>query len=182
MQQRRRSKLGMLRVVVFGLTLGFLGPQVTHARSVADDCIRLVVGTYLTTFTNIDIRFTGRRGTGVAFLSRSLLTLSNDGTLLSIDSSQGGVEGVFNPFTHAQGSWQCTGKQTFIATSLNFTLAGSEGSDLGIARLDYRAIVDQETQAIKGTTELRFFPLRGNPLTDEVELSGAYSFVGQRIP
>jgi len=170
MQQRRRSRIGALSIVVFGLTLGFLGPQVTNARPLTD-CDHFT-GTYLTTLTDADGNFA----------SRSILTLSVDGTLLSSNSSQGGLKGVFNPFTTAQGTWQCTGSQAFAATVLDFTLEGSAGPDLGIGRLDYKAMVDRETQAVEGTVELRFFPLKGNPLSDKTTLSGTFSFVGQRIP
>ena len=140
MQQRRRSTLGMLSMVVFGLTLSFFDPQVTKAKIEVDACKRLVVGTYLTTFTDEISDFKGRRSASSKFISRGLLTLFYDGTVSNIDSSQGGIEGVFNPFTNAQGSWRCTGNQTFIATYLNFNLAGSEGPDLGIARIDVKAI------------------------------------------
>lgn len=170
MQQRTRSTLGTLSMVVFGLTIGFIDPQATNARTLAA-CDHLVTGTYLTTFTDADGNFTGR----------SILTLSVDGTLLSIDSSQGGLKGAFNPFTAAQGTWQCTGSHTFTATALDFTLAGSEGPDIGIARLNYKAMVDQETKAVEGTIELRFFPLKENPLADRMTPSVTFSFVGQRI-
>jgi hypothetical protein len=182
MQQCRRSRLSTLSMAVFGLTLGFLAPQVANARTVGDDCSKLVAGTYLTTFTDADVGFKRRRIEDGKFMGRSIITLSGDGTLLSIDSSQGGFEGAYNPFTTAQGSWQCTGKQTFAATAWNFTLPGSMSPDLGIARLDFKAMVDQETQAISGTIEVRFFPLRGNPLADEVEPWGVFSFVGGRMP
>jgi hypothetical protein len=170
MQKRRPSILGTLSIMVLVSTLGFLAPQETNAAT--RRCDHLVVGTYLTTVTNAKGSIT----------SRSILTLSGDGTLASIESNQAGLEGVFNPFTDAQGSWQCTDAQTFTGTSLNFTLAGSVSPDRGIARLDFKATVDKETHAVKGTMELRFFPLKGNPLADEVELSAVFSFVGQRIP
>jgi hypothetical protein len=170
MLRRRRSMLGALSMVAFGLTLGFLNPQVANARTPAA-CDHFM-GTYLATLTDAD----GNLAT------RTILTLSVDGTLMSSNSSQGGLKGIFNPYTTAQGTWQCTGSQTFAATALDFTLEGSVGPDLGIARLDYKATVDRETQAIEGTVELRFFPLKGNPLSDKTTLSSAFTFVGQRIP
>ena len=171
MQQRRRSKLGTLSMVVFGLTLSFLDPQVTNAAKFISTCYSLVTGSYLTTIANADGDFVGR----------SILTLSGDRTASSIDSSQGGLEGSFNPFSSAHGSWQCTGKQTFVATNLNFTFAGSVAPDLGIARVDFKAMVDRETQVVEGTIELRFFPLRGNPMVDKTTPWGTFTFVGQRI-
>jgi hypothetical protein len=170
MQQRRRSVLGTLSILVLGPTLVFLAPQVTNAAT--RRCDHLVVGTYLTTVTDAKGSIT----------SRSILTLSGDGTLASIESNQGGLEGVYNPFTDAQGSWQCTGTQTFTGTSLNFTLAGSVSPDLGIARLDFKATVTKETHAVKGTMELRFFPMSANPLEDKVPPFATFSFEGQHIP
>jgi hypothetical protein len=93
-----------------------------------------------------------------------------------------GLEDVCNPFTDAQGSWQCTGTQTFTGTSLNFTLAGPANTDIGIARLDFRATVDKETDAVKGTMKLRFFSIDANPLRDKVPLFATFSFEGQQIP
>lgn len=39
--------------------------------------------------------------------SRAVLSLSKDGQLVVNDSTQGGVEGVFDPFTSGQGTWRC---------------------------------------------------------------------------
>jgi hypothetical protein len=169
-QQRRLPTLGTLSVLIIGLTLGFLNPQVTNAAS--RRCDHLVVGTYLTTVTDADGNV----------MSRSILTLSGDGTLASIESNQDGLENVYNPFSDAQGSWQCTGIQTFTATSLNFTLAGSMSPDRGIARTDYKATVDKETHAVEGTIKLRFFSMRANPLKDKVPAFATFSFTGQHIP
>jgi hypothetical protein len=170
MQKRRPSILGTLSIMVLVSTLGFLAPQETNAAT--RRCDHLVVGTYLTTVTNAKGSIT----------SRSILTLSGDGTLASIESNQAGLEGVFNPFTDAQGSWQCTDAQTFTGTSLNFTLAGSVSPDRGIARLDFKATVDKETHAVKGTMELRFFKMRANPLKDKMPPFATFSFEGQQIP
>ena len=167
MQQRRRPSLSIL---IVGLMLSFLAPQETNAAT--RRCDHLVVGTYLTTVSDAKGSIT----------SRSILTLSGDGTLATIESNQGGLEGVYNPFTDAQGSWQCTGTQTFTGTSLNFTLAGPANTDIGIARLDFRATVDKETHAVKGTMELRFFSIAANPLKDKVPLFAAFSFEGQQVP
>ena len=167
MRRGRRPYLGAL---VLGLTLCILDPQVTNAAN--RRCDHLVVGTYLTTVTDAKGNIT----------SRSILTLSGDGTLASIESNQAGLEGVYNPFTDAQGSWQCTGTQTFTGTSLNFTLAGSVSPDRGIARLDFKATVDKKTHAVKGTMELRFFSMSANPLKEKVPPFASFSFVGQHIP
>jgi hypothetical protein len=170
MQQRRRPSRGRLSMLIVGLMLGFLDSQMTSAAS--RRCDHLVVGTYLTTVTDAKGSIT----------SRSILTLSGDGTLATIESNQGGLEGVYNPFTDAQGSWQCTGTQTFTGTSLNFTLAGPVSPDIGIARVDLKATVDKETHAVKGTMELRFFSIGANPLKDKVPPFASFSFVGHHIP
>ena len=170
MQLRRRPSLRRLSILIVALMLGFLDSQMTSAAS--RRCDHLVVGTYLTTVTDAKGSIT----------SRSILTLSGDGTLATIESNQGGLEGVYNPFTDAQGSWQCTGTQTFTGTSLNFTLAGPVNPDIGIARLDFKATVDKETHAVKGTMELRFFSIEANPLKDKEPPFASFSFVGQHIP
>jgi hypothetical protein len=167
MQQRRRPSLSML---IVGLMFSFLAPQETNAAT--RRCDHLVVGTYLTTVTDAKGSIT----------SRSILTLSGDGTLAIIESNQGGLEGVYNPFTDAQGSWQCTGTQTFTGTSLNFTLAGPASPDIGIARLDFKATVDKEAHVVKGTMQLRFFSISANPLKDKVSPFATFSFEGQQIP
>ena len=67
MQQRRRSKLGTLSMVVFGLTLSFLDPQVTNAAKFISTCYSLVTGSYLTTIANADVA-----GLPGSFLKRSI--------------------------------------------------------------------------------------------------------------
>jgi len=159
-----QNRVYVMSVVAVAL---FLAGSFLHAPvAIADDsdCSDLVTGTYLTTITDADGNFA----------SRSILTFFGDRNLSTIDSSQGFPP---PPFTDAQGTWQCTGNQTLTAAALDFSLPGPNPR---IARLDFT--VDLETQGLEGTIELRFFPLRGNPLADEATLVGTFSFVAQPFP
>ena len=170
-----QNKVYVMSVVAVAL---FLAGTFLHAPvAIADDsdCSDLVTGTYLTTITNAN----------GDFASRSILTFFGDGNLSTIDSSQGGVPATFNPFTDSQGTWQCTGDQTFVATVLNFPLPGSNGNVVGLARLDIAATVDQETQGLEGTIELRFFKLLDDPLNPTTwPTDGPFNFTfeGQPFP
>ncbi len=166
-----KDRVYVMSVVAVAL---FLAGSFLHAPvTIADDpdCSDLVTGTYLTTITNAD----------GSFASRSTLTFHGDGNVSIIDSAQGGVAATFDPFTDSQGTWQCTGDQTFVVTALNFTF----GNVVGLARLDFTATVDQETQGLEGTIELRFFELHDDPLNPAtLPTDGPFNltFEGQPFP
>jgi len=110
---------------------------------------RALAGTYVTAITD-------REG---VFASRGLLTFMTDGVFLDTDSAQGGVPGVFEPFTTVQGAWRCagaaSGRLEVIATGLNFVLPGNERPH-AFGRTDYRIAVDAATGRLSGSVELRF--------------------------
>ena len=110
---------------------------------------RGLAGTYVTAVTDHE---------GV-FASRGLLTFTGDGVFLDTDSAQGGVPGVFEPFTTVQGAWRCigatNGRLEVIATGLNFVLPGSERRH-AFGRTDYRIAVEAATGRLSGSVELRF--------------------------
>ena len=88
-------------------------------------------------------------------------------TLIVDDSAEGGVPGVFNPFTTAQGTWECESRSSPIqadATALFFSLPGSVSGGQTIGRIDYEITSHAVSKSISGTIDLRFFPLTGNPL------------------
>lgn len=132
-------------------------------------CRKFVSGTYLTTIKDVNGNFA----------SRGLITLTKDGNFIVDDSSQGGVAGVFNPFTTAQGTWTCTGKNEITARALDFSLSNQGGT--GIGRIDYRATFDPKTKTVQGTIVLRLFELQANPLLDDGQDGGTSSFTGQFV-
>lgn len=110
---------------------------------------RGLAGTYVTAVTDHE---------GV-FASRGLLTFTGDGVFLDTDSAQGGVPGVFEPFSAVQGGWRCigatNGRLEVIATGLNFVLPTQERPQ-AFGRTDYRFTLDTATGRLSGTVELRF--------------------------
>ena len=157
--------------LVVGMTGGTIYPLSAQAQVPSQACLSLVAGTYLLSITDAQGNAT----------SRAIFTFHDDGTFSTIDSSQAGVVGQFNPFTDTQGPWACTGINTFTASGLNFDLSGSESTEGGLARADYTAEINQQTGELKGELELRFFPLNGNPLTDEGRSGGSFSFTALRV-
>jgi hypothetical protein len=45
------------------------------------------------------------------FLLRGLLTFTPTGAMFVVESAQGGLEGIVNPYSDAQGAWKCVAKQ-----------------------------------------------------------------------
>lgn len=131
---------------------------------VEDTCGKSVAGTYLITIKDS----TGK------FASRQLITLTRDGNVIIGDSNQGGISGVFNPFTAAQGTYQCVGQTKIRARALDFALPG------GIARDDYQATFNLTTKTVTGTIALSFFGLTDNPLGSGT-VAGTFTFEGQFI-
>lgn len=133
-------------------------------------CSSRVAGSYLLSFDFSD----------GAFSSRGVLSLFKDGTLVVNDSSQGGLEDRWDPFTSGQGAWRCVGHSAFHAVSINFNIPGEIDPDGGLARLDYEGQVDQSGR-IDGTVELRLFELHQDPMNDLVTPVDVFTFNGQRI-
>jgi len=132
-------------------------------------CRGIVPGTYLTTILNADR----------TFASRGLITLTRDGNFIVSDSSQGGLAGVFNSFTTGQGSWVCTGERSITARVLDFSISNQGGT--GIARIDYIARFNPNTNTIQGSITLSFFGLQDNPLSGNGISGGTTTFTGQRV-
>lgn len=89
--------------------------------------------------------------------SRTLLSLTADGLVLSADSGQAGGT-VFAPFTSGHGAWRCLGSDTsglrLSVTILDFTLATADWPNQRIGRLDIEATVDPANGAMSGTMKL----------------------------
>ncbi|QHG20712.1 hypothetical protein [Nostoc sp. ATCC 53789] len=174
-----------IRKTLLGLTIGLLSTvsildiwniQKVKADSVSDTnskqavCSKFVAGTYLTTIKDVNGKFA----------SRALITLTEEGNLITSDSNQGGISGQFDPFTTSQGTWACDGKKAITGRALNFSLSNKGGS--GIARNDYRATFNPITQTVEGTIELRLFNnLQGNPLQNNGQNGGSFFFTGQLV-
>jgi hypothetical protein len=132
-------------------------------------CSKSVTGTYLTTVKDASGKFA----------SRGLITLTQEGNFIVGDSNQGGISGLFAPFTSAQGTWVCTGKKEITARAVDFSLSNQGGT--GIARVDYRATFDPKTQTVQGTISLHLFDLQGNPLEGDGQDGGTSTFTGQLV-
>ena len=158
-----------LGVVCLGLML--------HQGAVAEETsCPGVAGTYITTYTD-------REG---VFSSRGLMTFLSDGVLLVSDSAQGGVPGVWDPFSTEQGAWRCEGTKDggtgIRAVALNFVLP-RDGRSPSFSRVDYQAMVDTANGKLTGNATLSFYgskDLEGadpvnkpGRLVDEFALDGA---------
>ncbi|SRR5579883_273664 len=131
---------------------------------------RKLAGTYLTTITDASGNFS----------SRGLITLTTDGTFVVSDSNQGGISGVFNPFTTAQGAWTCNGNKGFTARAIDFPLSNQGAT--GIGRVDYTATYDAKTETVKGQIVLTLFnDLQANPLDGGGTNGGTSNFTGQLV-
>ncbi|UCE64002.1 MAG: hypothetical protein JSU59_02310 [Nitrospirota bacterium] len=164
--------VAVLTLIVYALTF-------SNAWADADGRVRTCrefVGTYLITNFEEDRSID----------SRSLITFWKDGNFTFIDSNQGGVSGVFNPFTEAAGSWTCSryDKREKVATmvTLDFTLPGTVDAKQQIARLDFFDVtVNRTTGKITGSAKLRFFPFESNPLGPPGVIEDPFFFEGERV-
>ncbi|MDZ8184208.1 MAG: hypothetical protein RMX96_05005 [Nostoc sp. ChiSLP02] len=132
-------------------------------------CGKSFTGTYLTTI----------KDTKGKFSSRGLITLTKEGNFIVSDSNQGGISGKFNPFTTAQGTWVCTGKNSIAARAIDFSFSNRGGT--GIARIDYTATFDPKTQTVQGKISLRLFELQANPLSGNGQDGGTSFFTGKFV-
>ncbi|NCA70526.1 MAG: hypothetical protein EOM91_10540 [Sphingobacteriia bacterium] len=133
-------------------------------------CSSVVAGSYLLSFDFSD----------GSFSSRGILSLFKDGMLVVNDSSQGGLEDLWDPFTSGQGAWRCLGSSAFHAVSVNFNIPGELDPDGGLARLDFQGQVDRSGR-IHGSVELRRFELHQDPFNDVLTPTDVFTFNGQRI-
>ena len=177
-KKRLREKSGTVTGVIL---LALMLIAVSFSMAWADSGSRVrtcrdFVGTYLITNFEED----------GSIDSRSLITFWKDGNFTFIDSNQGGVTGVFNPFTEAAGSWTCSRneKREKVATALtlDFTLPGTVDQDQQIARLDFFDVtVNRTTGKIQGYAKLRFFPFDSTPLGPPGLLEDSFHFEGERV-
>lgn len=158
--------------------LACLAPRPAAAQAPSLDACGALVGTWVTTITDIE---------GV-FASRSLITLTGDGIVLVNDSGQGGVPGIFEPFTSSQGAWKCVAKSAgnveAAATALNFVLPKS-GRSTAFGRVDYKAVLDLKTGQLAGTVAL-YFTREGDlesadPIGDPGKAFEEFQFAGRRV-
>ena len=113
----------------------------------------------------------GREIAGVYVVSRPpeegpsrLLTLSADGVLSSIQSTQfsGGVGGV--GFSNQQGVWRRTGEETVNAQVLNIVYDRDTGAFTGITVATYQLTFLAERQRVQGTATGKIYPVGVDPL------------------
>ncbi len=120
--------------------------------------------------------------------SRTLISLTTDGLVLSADSGEGGGVG-FAPFTGAHGAWRCLAADgdaiRLSATILDFTLSTVDWPNQQIGRLDIAATVDTKTGAMSGTMKLYLAELDDDPIADAklaVDAEGQFSAIRITAP
>jgi hypothetical protein len=135
------------------------------------------VGTYLTSnHTGDDTSL---------FISRSLLSITNDGHAFFTDSAEGGGPG-YGPFTGGRGAWRClsgeSGETRFKAIILDFTFAAASNPNQQIGRLDIEGTVDTSTGKLTGRMDLSFAPLEGDPMNPaDLKAAGWAGIDGDKI-
>lgn len=101
--------------------------------------------------------------------SRTLLSLTADGLVLSADSGEGGGAG-FAPFTGGHGAWRCLAADgdavKLSATILDFTLPTVDWPNQRMGRLDIAATVDTTKGGMSGTMKLYLADLDDDPIAD----------------
>ncbi len=119
------------------------------------------------------------------WVGRMLLTLTIGGNAMFTDSAQSGIYG-FQPFTDAQGVWECLGEAEgsgkVRVMLLDFTSSTAREPEAKIARLDIEAYYDIENSEIAGDAVLRFAPLIANPYAlEKFQTARDYPFSGLRL-
>ena len=168
-----RIAVSALLIAVWSLAPTLPGVAATKLAACAG-----IAGTYVTTITD-------REG---VFASRGLMTFTSDGLLLVSDSAQGGVPGVWDPFSPTQGAWKCleagSEKLSITAVGLNFVLPG-DGRTPSFGRVEYQASLDLKTGRLSGSAILRF--ASGNdlegiaPIDQPGPVLDEFQFDGKRL-
>jgi len=177
MRIRHRSSRRRIVTLVLAATIGGNGAGALAASNTDGTCAALI-GTFVTSVAD-------REG---VFSSRGLMTFTSDGIVLVSDSAQGGVAGLWDPFSGSQGSWKCRGAdgQTLnaAAVALNFVLP-RDGKSPRFARIDYELKLDSESQLLSGTATLRFTSGRDLEALDPIDKPGpaldTFQFDGRRL-
>jgi hypothetical protein len=169
-----------VRVVVLTLAAAWaFAPLVPHAEA-------QVSSSDLLTF--------GRSIAGVYVVSRPveegpsrLLTLSADGVLSSIQSTQfsGGAGGL--GFSNQQGVWQRTGDETVSAQVLDIVYDIATGAFTGVTVATYELTFLEERQRVQGTVTGKIYavgvdPLRPGDATPIAEFSDTFEAKRVRVP
>ena len=171
-----RSMRHALSGLCAAAAIGAAGP--TLAQEIPLVACSAISGTYVTSISDIE---------GV-FASRGVMTFTRDGNVLITDSGQGGLPGIYEPFTSGQGVWTCAGvlpgKIMVKATSLTFTLPPSGGTQ-AFGRVDYEVTLDAETRGISGIVDLSF-PSAGDlegadPIDNAGPSVARFEFDGRRL-
>ncbi len=176
MLNRSRQRANFIRLLIAAPIIALAAP--TLAEDMPGEACKDIVGSYVSSITDIE---------GV-FQSRGLLTFAGDGTFTINDSQQGGIDGVYEPFSSSQGAWTCKagdGKSIPLqAVGLNFTLPKTSTRS-GMGRVDYKASFDVEANTMAGTIDLRFTGAddleSANPLEIEGDPFEQFQFTAQKI-
>lgn len=116
------------------------------------------VGTFLTTNTDVETK---------EVTSRGLISLTNGGHFFRTDSNEGGTPG-YAPFSETRGAWRCVsddnGMLHIVATGIDFSHKTSEFPDQTLARIDYDAVYNEDSDSLAGNFTFYFLPINGNPM------------------
>lgn len=167
-----------IKTTVFATIVLTFSAGTSSAQGLPLEKCMAAAGSYVTSITDIE---------GV-FQSRGLITLSGDGTFLINDSGQGGVEGIYQPFSASQGVWGCAEAKgdslTLKAVGLNFTLP-KDSSRSGFGRVDYAATYEISSQLLNGKIALRFSVEDDLESSDPLAIKGPafeeFNFSAKRI-
>lgn len=150
-----RSALG----VAVGVVLLFGGASVAAAGDEPLSACFYAVGTFLTTNLSTE---------DGSVVGRSLISLTNGGHVFLTDSNEGGTT-EFASFTDGGGSWRCVSDETsgelrIRASVLDFTHHSAAHPQQMIARLDYDARYEADSDTISADVMLYFMPIEANPM------------------
>lgn len=132
------------------------------------------VGTFLATNADVESK---------EVTSRSLISLTNGGHFFRADSNEGGTEG-YAPFTETRGAWRCVsddgGELHVVATGIDLSQKTSEFPDQSLARIDYDAVYNEESDGLAGQFTFYLVPIDGKRM-DRAESGKMRSFTFDSI-
>jgi hypothetical protein len=134
------------------------------------------VGTFLTTNTDVATN---------EVTSRGLISLTNGGHFFRTDSNEGGTTG-YAPFSETRGAWRCVsddnGMRHIVATGIDFSHKTAEYPNQTLARIDYDAVYNEDSDSLSGEFTFYFVPIDGNPFdTAEPGKVRGFTFDGIRV-
>jgi hypothetical protein len=99
-----------------------------------------------------------------------LISLTNGGHFFRADSNEGGTEG-YVPFSETRGAWRCVSddgeKLHIVATGIDFSQKTPKFPDQSLARIDYDAVYNEESDGLAGQFTFTWCRLMENAWTGQ---------------